>query len=181
MQPQISYLNHFISFAAKELGLSKLPKINFVGKSEDSKRAFGHFFSSPKKTEISIRITDRHPIDIVRTIAHELCHWKQQQQGIHNSEISKEDYANAMAGRIMRKYDTSHPKLFTQRAISHTSLREDGGVGAVTSAIPANAAQGNIGVDSPGYAGYSPKLGSGTEKRSKRRPKKLRKILSGEK
>lgn len=145
MQPQISYLNHFISFAAKELGLSKLPKINFVGKEENKKRAFGHFFSSPKKTEINIRITDRHPIDIMRTIAHELCHWKQQQQGIKASEMAREDYANAMAGRIMRKYDTSHPKLFTQRALSHTSLREDGGVGTGTGAIPANAIQASGG------------------------------------
>lgn len=173
MQPQVkTLLTHFISFAARELKLTKLPKINFVGKSEDSKRAFGHFFAGKNKTEISVRITDRHPIDIMRTIAHELSHWKQNQERIHSPETAKEDYANAMAGRIMRKYNTTHPSSFGAHALSRSSLKEEG-----TGAIPANAAGGDIGTTSPKYAGFSPLLLT----RKKPSPKKLRQIVGTKK
>lgn len=126
MQSVIKQLNDFVKFAAKELGLSKLPKIHFVGNKENSKSAFGH----SKGDQIYIRITERHPGDIMRTIAHELIHVKQTQMGKHGEQF-REDEANAIAGRIMRKYNTTYPNIFKQHATS-ANLKE------TESPVPAN-------------------------------------------
>ena len=68
MQVSLTHIKLFMKFAAKELGLRTLPNINLVGSSEDEKRAFGHTTG----TRITVRDTERHPIDVMRTIAHEL-------------------------------------------------------------------------------------------------------------
>jgi hypothetical protein len=120
----LKHLQNFIHFAAKELGLKTLPKISFVGSSENSKSAFGHFLGT-RSASISVRVTERHPIDIMRTLAHELIHYKQKVNGTSQSEKMKEDEANALAGRIMRKYDTQYPSSFSLKPVM-----EDGGVAA---------------------------------------------------
>lgn len=126
MQSVIKELDNFVKFAAKELSLSKLPKIHFVGNTENTKDAFGHFVDG----NIYIRITERHPIDIMRTIAHELIHVKQRQTGKHGEQF-KEDEANAIAGRIMRKFDTTYPNVFKQHPVP-------GNIKETESAVPAN-------------------------------------------
>lgn len=139
-------LQDFIKFAARELHLTNLPNIHFVGATENRKAAFGHSIGN----DIYIRITNRHPIDIMRTITHELIHFKQNKQG-KRGEQSREDEANALAGRVMRKFDTTYPNAFKLRPI-----RED-----VTSAVPANSAGAGgvegIGVGPKGEPGVSRK------------------------
>lgn len=133
MLSPIKQLEMFVKFAAKELSLSKLPKIHFVGSKENVKNAFGHSIG----TDIYIRITDRHPGDVMRTIAHELIHVKQNNMG-KSGEQYKEDEANALAGRIMRKFNTTYPEIFKLKSIP-ANLRE------TESAIPANS----MGTSSP--------------------------------
>lgn len=113
-------LHKFIKFAAKELRLPSLPKIHFVGKSENTKNAFGH----SKNSDIFVRITDRHPGDIMRTIAHELIHYKQNLMGIRMPEEQREDSANAIAGRIMRKFNISHGYIFKSKSFP-SNVAED--------------------------------------------------------
>ena len=128
---QIKLLHFFIKFAAKELKLSSVPNIIFTGDKENKYNAFGH----TKGTDIHVRVTERHPIDIMRTIAHELVHFKQNSIGRNrSSEPSKEDEANKIAGRIMRKFDISYPSTFKQLAI-----REDAAPASTASSIPANS------------------------------------------
>jgi len=125
MNTSIKDVKNFISFAAKHLGLRSLPKINLVGNTENSKNAFGHFLGDRKGTSIIVRVTDRHPIDVMRTLAHELIHYKQRVVGSRFSEQMKEDEANALAGRIMREFDMSYPHVFKDK-----SIQEDGAMGA---------------------------------------------------
>ena len=122
----VTEVKKFINFAAKKLGLTSLPKISLVGNTENSKNAFGHFFSDGKTTGIKVRITDRHPIDVMRTIVHELIHYKQMVSKVRKSEQMREDEANAVAGRIMREYDTTNPDVFKAKAI-----KEEMGVAAM--------------------------------------------------
>lgn len=117
-----------MKFAVKELNLKTLPNVKFVGNSEDKKAAFGH--STGKN--IVVRITERHPIDIMRTLTHELIHFK---QNVLKYKIGNEDQANALAGRIMRKFDLKYPHIFKDKAIK-ANMMEDGGM--TTSALPAN-------------------------------------------
>jgi hypothetical protein len=128
----VSDVKSFIHFAAKYLRLTTLPPINLVGSTENSKNAFGHFLGDRKGTKISVRITGRHPIDVMRTLAHELIHYKQQISGVRMSERMKEDEANALAGRIMREYDTTHPGTFKDSPI------HEEGEGGTTSTLAAN-------------------------------------------
>lgn len=141
MQVSLTHIKLFIKFAAKELGLRTLPNINFVGSSENRMSAFGH----TRGNDISVRVTERHPIDIMRTIAHELIHSKQNQL---NSKIGDEDQANALAGRIMRKFDIKYPHVFKDKAIK-ANMMEDGGM--TTSALPANRMGGSS--STPGTGG----------------------------
>jgi hypothetical protein len=136
MNNGLNDIKKFIKFAAKELDLSELPKIKFVGSSENTRNAFGHFVDDA----ITVRITDRHPIDIARTLAHEMYHWKQKLTGTTESEQSKEDNANLFAGRVLKSFDVSHPAVFKDKAIK-SNIKEDG---ETTSALPANHTGGNI-------------------------------------
>jgi len=135
----MDHLKLFIQFAVKELGIKTLPKIHFVGNSENKMNAFGH----TNKKDIYVRITDRHPLDIMRTLAHELIHCTQKG--------NNEDTANAMAGRLMRKFDNKYPNIFKEKAI-RTNMTEDG--------IAANAVgAGGMGASSPGpIQGFDPML-----------------------
>lgn len=107
------HIKKFIPFAAKELGLTSLPKIHFVGHEEDKKAAFGH----SKGNDITVRTVGRHPIDVMRTLAHELIHHRQNLTKKKNGERMREDEANAIAGRVMRNFDTAHPEVFKDRPL----------------------------------------------------------------
>jgi hypothetical protein len=126
MDKSLRDVQHFVSFATKHLKLKGQPHIRFVGSEEDEKQAFGH----SKGKEVVVRVTNRHPIDVMRTLAHELTHFRQGNSKA--SEEQREDGANAIAGRIMRDYDTKYPKTFKDKPI-----REEG-EGMTTSALPAN-------------------------------------------
>lgn len=179
MTPNIQHLRLFIKFAQKELKLPSMPQIKFVGTSENKYDAFGHSISKL----IVVRITDRHPIDIMRTIAHELIHYKQNILKIKSTNNKKEDQANVMAGRIMQKFDTTHPEVFRDKTIRanmlHESVNEDTALGAL--------ATNHTG---PGIQNFDPLLSlTKAKKRNgfkldnlfyKKKPKSLRQIIKHE-
>jgi hypothetical protein len=127
----IQHLRLFIKFAQKELKLPSMPIIKFVGSSENKYDSFGHSIGKL----IVVRITDRHVIDICRTIAHELQHYKQNIIKMKSSSNKKEDQANVVAGKIMQKFDTSHPEVFKDKAnmMCESYIPEDIGLGATAS------------------------------------------------
>jgi len=120
----IDHVKKFIAFCAKELKLPRLPSIKLVGSSENRFDAFGH----SQGPNIVCRVTDRHPIDICRTLAHEMIHFKQNLLRASTNTNFREDQANLMAGRIMKKFDVTHPEVFKDKAVRanmfHT-LQED--------------------------------------------------------
>jgi hypothetical protein len=68
---------------------------------------------------------NRHPMDVFRTVAHELVHHKQNEEGrITNASKEGEtgspieDEANYMAGRIMRLWAKENPHNFKMSAIT---------------------------------------------------------------
>lgn len=130
-------LQKFIEFAADELGLKQLPIIYFTDKKEDKFNAFGH----TKGADVHVRVTDRHPGDVMRTIAHELVHFLRNTQ--QNENVKHEDDANALAGRIMRKYNISNPKLFKLKPVE--SLKETESLGAGNSEGPQGMGSTSLG------------------------------------
>lgn len=74
-------------------------------------RTFGYCEPTTKKIVISCR--DRHPTDVLRTLAHELVHVAQHQimplsasDGATGSDVENE--ANALAGILMRLWGQRH-------------------------------------------------------------------------
>ena len=106
-------LNKFLVFLKRELKFYYDIPIILVDDVDFSKnnKTFGMMY--PDKIVISI--VNRHPIDILRTVAHEYIHHKQLVDGKKlngNAGSTTENEANAKAGEILRKYANIHPELF---------------------------------------------------------------------
>jgi hypothetical protein len=118
-----SILHDFVRFAAEHLELKTLPKFDFVFDSKQSveNKSFGGY--RPGAEHITITVKNRHVMDVCRTLAHELVHFKQDL----NDELAddeagstgspQENDANAEAAVIMRNWGKEHPSLFEQDAI----------------------------------------------------------------
>jgi hypothetical protein len=100
-----------------ELGIDQQPRLRLRRDPAWSQRnhSFGQF--DPATNKLNVSIADRHVMDILRTVAHELVHYHQQEQqdlppdaGETGSEYENE--ANARAGELMRNYGQAHPELF---------------------------------------------------------------------
>lgn len=114
-------LNKFIQFAKDKIGLESLPEINFI---KGSERSVEHSsFGGYGQQKINISVSNRHIMDVCRTLAHELVHYSQDL----NHELDgddpgatgspQENEANAQAAIIMREWGKMHPDLFAQLAV----------------------------------------------------------------
>ena len=116
-------LHDFVKFAAEHLELDSLPKFDFVfdNKSSVERKSFGGYM--PGAEHITITVKNRHIMDVCRTLAHELVHFKQDL----NNELDDEDAgttgspqeneANAEAAVIMRNWGKRHPELFAEESV----------------------------------------------------------------
>lgn len=100
----------FIPFAARHLGIKKLPKILFLNTPLEG--TFGKYHDKV----IRVVAGNRHPIDVLRTLAHEMVHWRQELRGelgpkAGHTGSPQENEANAVSGIIMRYFDHAHPEL----------------------------------------------------------------------
>ena len=109
-------LKRFVVFLKQQLHLTYDIPIILVDDTEFAKKveAFGEISS---KNVVHISIINRHPMDILRTVAHEYVHYKQHmEKGNHrrssHAGSATENQANAKAGELMRKYGNLHPELF---------------------------------------------------------------------
>lgn len=116
-------LREFLPFAVNELELSAVPKIKLHMKigSVNDQPSFGSFNSETKI--ISIALEDRHPLDILRTLAHEMVHYKQNEEaplqpGSGETGSPEENQAHELAGVVMRKFNKMHPEFFNSASIT---------------------------------------------------------------
>ena len=117
-------LKRFIVFLKRQLNLTYDIPMIIVDDPEFSKK-IGAFGEISNKNVIHISIINRHPMDILRTVAHEYTHYKQHvEKGIphksaHASSAGSptENQANAKAGELIRKYGTLHPELFEYMSV----------------------------------------------------------------
>jgi len=88
-------LTQFYPYAQKKLKFEKPVNINLVSDEENSKDPFGKTaYYNPETMEISIFVDDRHPKDMLRSIAHELVHHSQNCKGeFDNVKATEPGYA----------------------------------------------------------------------------------------
>jgi len=106
-------ITHLLQLCKHELELSELPEINLI----DTEPTTGGGTSFGEFTDNGIEVVTkgRHPMDVMRTLAHELVHWKQRVEnmpmdGADGSDT--ENQANAVAGIIMRRFGQKYPQYF---------------------------------------------------------------------
>jgi len=104
----------FIEFASERLRFQQLPHIDFVEHVTGTEHpTFGSYDSVTDV--ISIGTSDRHVMDIMRTLAHELVHHKQREtkSELDGGTASRdENQANSVAGTLMREFADQHPEYF---------------------------------------------------------------------
>lgn len=107
-------LTHLLQLCKDELEIEDLPPIVMV--SDEATVGGGTSFGVFDGESIQVVTKGRHPMDVMRTLAHELVHWKQMVDGdeLDGSDgSSTENEANAKAGVIMRKFAKQFPDYFT--------------------------------------------------------------------
>jgi len=119
-------LSDFLPMCVGHLQLTQLPKIAF--QKDIDATSFGTYDADTDT--ITLVLHNRQPVDILRTLAHELVHAQQRQgdkikpgDGRTGSPI--EDEANAEAGVIMRVFAQEYPKYLTLPAVTIPSQLEE--------------------------------------------------------
>lgn len=114
-------IHEFVKFASEQLELTELPEIELQ---RDNKRSIhNRSFGGYGGRHINVTMTNRHIMDVCRTLAHELVHYRQDLRGELEGEnpgatgSPQENEANAQAAVIMRNWGKLHPEMFAQEAI----------------------------------------------------------------
>ena len=127
-------LNHFVEYCVSKLKLKETPNIEFVDdRFAEQKRALGAY--NPETKTIIVVTQHRMIADIMRTLAHELVHRKQDELGLIKDTQANgktgsptENVANAVAGIIMRNYGKVDNSIYIKR-VNENLLMEGGAAG----------------------------------------------------
>ena len=101
----------FVNHCKDKLELPNIPTITLVDRIGG--KTFGQY--DTVKKDIAVQLADRHIVDVLRTLAHELVHHKQRTitPDLDGSDGSEhENQANALAGKLMRQFGKRYPKLY---------------------------------------------------------------------
>ena len=101
----------FVNHCKDKLELPNIPTITLVDRIGG--KTFGQY--NTVKKDIAVQLADRHIVDVLRTLAHELVHHKQRHlhSNLDGSDGSDhENQANALAGKLMRQFGKRYPKLY---------------------------------------------------------------------
>ena len=119
-------LNKFAAYCIERLGIENPPRLQLKRDPAWSERnsTFGQY--NPATSVMTLSIANRHLVDIMRTLAHELVHRRQDEierlpadSGATGSRW--ENQANAEAGKIMRDYGAENPELFDRKPLGEAS------------------------------------------------------------
>jgi len=117
----IQALRDFLPIALEVLELKQLPKIKLKKElGTTNVPTFGRFTNEEKV--VYCVITNRHPNDILRTLAHEMAHYAQGERdeldadSWHTGSPAEND-ANAQAGVVMREFNKKFPKYLKLKPI----------------------------------------------------------------
>jgi hypothetical protein len=135
-ESQQDIIERFAQSCADLLGIENVPKIKLRRDPQWTKinGTFGRYTADPYN-RIELATHDRHIVDILRTLAHEMTHAHQNEvTGLPDNAGETgsrwEDEANAMAGRIMRHWAESEPHLFQGVELEEGRREKAAGVAA---------------------------------------------------
>jgi cytidyltransferase-like protein len=111
-------IGEFLKYAIKNLGIQNPPRnlsLSYDTAKAKEMRSFGYF--DPNSNKIWVYCGNRNMGDILRTLAHELVHRKQDEDGRISYESGKtgseiENEANAKAGVLLRDFGKQHEEIY---------------------------------------------------------------------
>lgn len=110
-------LDEFVAFVADGLGIENTPKVEYLDTTEFTQKEHSFGGYNPNDKSIKVVVANRNLADIMRSLAHELVHARQDevdglqaQDGQTGSEV--ENQANAVAGVILRLYGKNNPDIY---------------------------------------------------------------------
>ena len=111
-------LNRFVKFVKKELDLKTVPTISVQNHRDGLKTTANYDYTKENKV-IKVCSKNRALVDIMRSIAHELVHHKQYEQGrldVKPPDIGGEieDEANAKAGQYIKMFAKEDPTIYEE-------------------------------------------------------------------
>jgi hypothetical protein len=117
-ESETATIGEFVKYAIKNLEIQKPPRnltFSYDNAAAKEKRSFGYF--DPNDNKIWVYCGNRNMADILRTLAHELVHRKQDEEGRINYESGKtgsdiENEANAKAGILLRDFGKQHEEIY---------------------------------------------------------------------
>ena len=110
----------FMRFTKMKLNIRNDIPVELIYDLEFSRKYSSFACIMTDSKQIYVSVINRHPVDILRSLAHEMVHYKQMINGqsIQGHTGSRhENEANAKAGVVLRDYGKMHPELFTMRPI----------------------------------------------------------------
>lgn len=115
---QKELLTGFVKFVKKELEIKNAPKV-MVQNGRQGLKTTAHYNYITDTKIIRVNGKDRMLVDVMRSVAHEMVHHKQFEQGRLNvkppdigGEI--EDEANAKAGQYIKMFAKENPTLYDE-------------------------------------------------------------------
>ena len=119
------HLNSFMDFCCDKLSIKDKPSLKFKEPTDQGEQpSFAAY--APGAREVHVMSKNRHPMDIFRSVAHELVHHKQNEEGRIGKDIAKEgatgsdieNEANSRAGELMRWYGKANPSAFSMSYVT---------------------------------------------------------------
>jgi len=109
-------LNKFVQFVKEQLELKSVPTIKVQNNRDGLKTTANYDYNKENKI-IKVCAKNRALVDVCRSIAHEMVHHKQYEQGrlkVQPPDIGGEieDEANAKAGQYIKMYSKQDPSIY---------------------------------------------------------------------
>lgn len=108
-------LDEFIPFTCKFLGINSPFTLYLIHSKTPKLRTTGVYINQDR--EMWIRTKERHKVDLLRSICHEMVHHRQNElkmlhKGSGDDASPEEGQANRIAGIVMRKFGRMHPEVY---------------------------------------------------------------------
>lgn len=149
-------IDDFVEFVKKELGIENEVDVILQNNKDGIKTTAVYKYQDEgdedfEQSHIKVLAFGRALVDVLRSIAHELVHHKQNEDGELKGKISNvggpiEDEANAVAGEMIKKYGIDHPEIYPEGIGEFTEQEEGGDGGGDSSATNANVSTWETGL-----------------------------------
>jgi hypothetical protein len=117
----VQMFKDFLPLAMQVLEIDRLPKLKFEPEINTGQQpSFGMYI--PDENMLAVALANRHPVDILRTVAHELVHFKQNMNGELTPDSGEtgsphENQAHEIAGVIMRHFNKRYPEYLKSKPL----------------------------------------------------------------